>query len=74
MPATWVVVADRNCATISTVPRGMARLRQLCDLRCSRTSIGRDDGRQGSREFRISDAALNSVERQARSFAAELEL
>ena len=27
MQPTWVVVADRICATIYTVPRGMARLR-----------------------------------------------
>ncbi len=74
MSATWVVVADRDCATIHTVPRGMAWLRELCEIRYSRTPIGCDGGPPGSREFRISDAALDSVQRQARSFAAELEL
>ena len=74
MQATWVVVADRNCATIYSVPRGMARLRQLCELRYSRTSMGRDGGRPGSRELRTSDAALSSVDRQARSFAAHVAL
>jgi len=74
MQATWVVVADRNCATIYAVPRGMARLRQLCELRYSRTSMGRDGGRRGSREIRISDAALDPGERQAHSFAAQVAL
>ena len=70
MQATWVVVADRNCATIYTVPRGMARLRQLSELRQSRTSTGPDGGRQ----TRKPDQALNRVERQACSFAADVAL
>lgn len=73
MQATWVVVADCQCATIYTVPRGMARLRQLCELRESQASTGRDDG-PGGRKARISDGALPPAERQARSFAVQVAL
>ncbi len=70
MQATWVVVADRNRATIYTVPRGMARLRQLSELSHSRTAMGPDGGRQ----TRKSDQAPDSVERQACSFAVDVAL
>ena len=73
MQATWVVVADRQCATIYTVPRGMARLRQLCELRESHASTGRD-GSPGGRKARISDGAFTPAERQARSFAVQVAL
>ena len=72
MQATGVVVADRNRASISTVPRGMARLRQLAELRHSGTSMRRDGGRPGVGEARISDQACSCGERQAHSFAAQL--
>ncbi len=68
MQATWVIVADRNRATIYTVPRGMARLRQLSELRWSRASMRPDGGRQ----TRKPDQAAAPVERQACSFAADV--
>ncbi len=71
MQATWVVVANCQCATIYTVPRGMARLRQLCELRESQASAGCDCG-PGGRKARISDGAFPPTERQARSFAAQV--
>lgn len=37
---TWVVVADDSRATIYAVPRGMARLREVFELRCSRQAGG----------------------------------
>ena len=74
MQATWVVVADRQCATIYTVPRGMARLRQLCELRESRASAARDGGPPGSRKAWISDRTFTPAERQARSFAMQVAL
>ncbi len=70
MQATWVVVADRDRATIYTVPRGMARLRQLSELRQPRIASDRDAGRQ----TRKSAQARKSVERQACSFAADVAL
>ena len=69
MKATWVVVADRQCATIYTVPRGMARLRTHCELRESQASTGRD-----GRKARISVGAFPPAERQARSFAVQVAL
>jgi len=74
MQATWVVVADRQCATIYTVPRGMARLRQLCELRESRAAAGRDGGRPGGREARTPDRAFTPGEQEARSFAVQVAL
>ena len=74
MQATWVVVADRRCATIYTVPRGMARLRQLCELRESRAATGRDGSRPGGRKARIPDQAFTPGEQQARSFAMQVAL
>jgi protein required for attachment to host cells len=70
MQATWVVVADHRCATIYTVPRGMARLRQLCELRESRTPAGR----AGGQKARIPDKAVTPGERPARSFAVQVAL
>ena len=58
MQATWVVVANRNRATIYTVPRGMARLRQFSELRHSRNS----------------ELARAPVEPRACSFAADVAL
>lgn len=72
MQATWVVVADRDCATIYAVPRGMARLRQVCDLQHSRTSMGFDLGEPGDGETWIPDQALSAVEQRARCFAARV--
>ena len=74
MQATWVLVADCHCATIYTVPRGMARLRQVCELSESRISMGCDGGRPGGREVRGSDEALTPVERQTRRFAEYVAL
>ncbi len=70
MQATWVVVADRDRATIYVVPRGMARLRQVSELRQSRTSMGRDGGRQTLK----SDQESAPVALQVRSFAADVAL
>ena len=72
MQATWVVVADRHCATIYTVPRGMARLRRLCELRESRASAGRGGGRPGDREAGRPHEASTPAERRARSFAVQV--
>ncbi len=74
MQATWVVVADRQCATIYTVPRGLARLRQLCELRESQASAGRNGGRSSGRRAGISDKAVTPAERQTRSFAVQVAL
>lgn len=72
MQATWVVVADRNCASIYSVPRGMARLRQICRLQCSRVSMKRDRCAPRDGENWISDQALSTVDQQARRFAAQV--
>ena len=72
MQATWVVVADRRCATIYTVPRGMARLRQLCELRESRAATG--CGCPGGGEARTPGKAFAPGEQQARSFAMQVAL
>ena len=70
MQATWVVVADRQCATIYTVPRGMARLRRLCELHDTRAETVRADSRKAG----ISEKGLAPVERQARGFAVQVAL
>ena len=74
MQATWVVVADRNRATIYAVPRGMARLRQLSELRHSRTSMGPEGDRPGTRQARNSDPAPGLEKGQACDFAADVAL
>jgi len=74
MQATWVVVADCHRAAIYTVPRGMARLRQVCELCESRTSMDRDGGRSGVREARIPDKAATPAEQQAHGFAVHVAL
>jgi protein required for attachment to host cells len=52
----------------------MARLRQLSELRHSRTSMGPDGDRPGTRQTGNSDPAPGPVERQACSFAADVAL
>ena len=74
MQPTWVVVADRICATIYTVPRGMARLRRFADLRHSPSSLNHDVNLPCPREARIAGRALDSVERQTGTFARQLAL
>jgi hypothetical protein len=44
MHATWIVAADEERAVIYSVPRGMARLRQLYELHRSRLSPGAGTG------------------------------
>ena len=74
MQPTWVVVADRVCATIYTVPRGMARLRQFADLRHCPSAMNYDVNLACPRETRIAGRALDSVERQTGSFTRQLAL
>lgn len=72
MQATWVVVADHDCATIYSVPRGMARLRRICELQRARTSQP-DAGSERSAEESCSlDPACGKVDRQARHFATRV--
>ena len=72
MQPTWVVVADRICATIYTVPRGMARLRQFAKLHHSPPSADHDKGLRCPREARASGRAPDSVEEQTREFSGQL--
>ncbi len=74
MQPTWVVVADRACATIYTVPRGMARLRRLAELHESPPSTQDEASQPCGRGGHISDRALDSVEGQTRAFIETLAL
>jgi protein required for attachment to host cells len=74
MQATWVVVADCQCATIYTVPRGMARLRSLCQLQDSPAATGLGEGQPVSPEAGIPEEVSASLERQARGFAEQVAL
>ena len=73
MQPTWVVVADRACATIYTVPRGMARLRRLAELHESPPSTHDEASQPCGRGGHISDRA-DSVEGQTRAFIETLAL
>ena len=74
MQATWVVVADRNHATVFSVPRGLARLRQLAELHYSPMPVNGDAGEPCDRDIQALDPVPDSVERQARGFAAQVAL
>ena len=74
MKATWVVVADPSCATIYSVPRGMARLRRLADLRYSPTSTRLDAGKPCHREAGASGQEATAPTAQAEGFARQLAL
>ena len=80
MQTTWVVVADRNCATVFSVPRGLARLRQLAELHYSPMPVNGDAGEPCSGDIQASDPVPDSPdspdsdERQLRGFAAQVAL
>ena len=72
MQATWVVVADSDCATIYSVPRGMARLRPIHELRRVRNAINGDTGGSPGGDGWRPDQAPAEVDQQARRFAAQV--
>ena len=74
MQASWVVVADRNRATVFSVPRGLARLRQLAELHYSPMPMNGDAGGPCDRDIQASDPMPDSVEHQARGFATQVAL
>jgi protein required for attachment to host cells len=74
MQATWVVVADRNCATVFSVPRGLARLRQLAELHYSPMPVNGDAGEPCGGDIQASEQVPDCVERQARGFATQVAL
>lgn len=74
MQATWVVVADRNRATVFSVPRGLARLRQLAELHYLPMPMKSDAGGPCDKDIQASDRVPDRVERQARDFAAQVAL
>jgi protein required for attachment to host cells len=77
MKATWVVVADPSYATIYTVPRGMARLRQLAEIGRSPPAGGRGKGKPCLRDGRSSDQSPTDgtpgIDKFARQLAQYLE-
>ena len=72
MKPTWVVVADGVCATIYTVPRGMARLRQFAKLHHAPPLTDHHRGLPCTREAGASCRAPDSVEEQTRDFSGQL--
>jgi len=74
MKATWVVVANPSCATIYSVPRGMARLRRLADVHYSPPSTRPETGKPCHREARDSGQDAAAAKAQAESFARQLAL
>ena len=69
MQATWVVVADRNCATVFSVPRGLARLRQLAELHYSPMPVNGDAGEPCGGDIQASEPVPDCVERQAAAYS-----
>ena len=74
MKATCVVVADPIRATIYAVPRGMARLRRLDDLRHSPMCAKRDAGNSPVREVETSEQVLAATKTRTGGFAGQLAL
>ena len=72
MKATWVVVADASYATVYTVPRGMARLRRLAELRHSPPSTRSDKGKPCLGETRSCDQAPATSKPGTDGFAGQL--
>ena len=74
MKATWVVVADLSCATIYSVPRGLARLRRLADLHYSPPSTRPEAGKPCQRDAGASGQDAAAAKAQTESFARQLAL
>ena len=74
MKATWVVVANPGCATIYSVPRGMARLRRCADLHDSPPSARLHAGKPCHQQARASGQQTTAARAQTDSFARQLAL